>query len=183
MNHIVSKMELYRSSITKIADNYSVPIDLISYLLSNTLKSTLGYLKSEKLSITKRNDNYYVQGLLDSNWLDLEFTKEFVQEVKSLKNIYGESTIEFMDNEDNEVYSADIYDALEQFDSAFKYNPLRQKGLGESKSEDLEKTVLNPKTRDLIKVSLGNKEEADSNSKCFFGGNTELRKEFIKENL
>ena len=72
---------------------------------------------------------------------------------------------------------------MEEFDKAFNLIPIRLKGLGENQPEDLEKTILNSKTRDLIKISIDDLEKANNDSKCFFGGNTELRKEFIKENL
>lgn len=185
MLDIVTKMDEYKQEVDKIAHDKALPIDLISMILSSGLKEALKYLKQNKISISKRNNNYYAQGLLDTDWLDVEFSDELINDINSLSNIYGLTTIEFINNETNEIMEGDIYDVLEVFDKAFKFTPQRFKGLGECKPIDLKRTVLNPTERDIVKITMdnSNKELARKDTKLFFGNNADLRKDFIKENL
>lgn len=59
----------------------------------------------------------------------------------------------------------------------------RYKGLGEMNAEQLWDTTMNPETRSLIKVSIGDAVLAEKRVSVLMGDNVEPRKEWIEENV
>lgn len=59
----------------------------------------------------------------------------------------------------------------------------RYKGLGEMNAEQLWETTMNPDTRSLIKVSIGDAALAEKRVSVLMGDNVEPRKEWIEENV
>ena len=59
----------------------------------------------------------------------------------------------------------------------------RYKGLGEMNAEQLWSTTMNPETRSLIKVNIGDAVLAEKRVSVLMGDNVEPRKEWIEENV
>ena len=57
----------------------------------------------------------------------------------------------------------------------------RNKGIGESSSEELEQTLLNPETRNLIQLNVSNPDTFDALMTTFFGKAVEPRVDYILE--
>ncbi|WP_027119497.1 DNA topoisomerase IV subunit B [[Mycoplasma] testudinis] len=64
-----------------------------------------------------------------------------------------------------------------------KYEIQRYKGLGEMNSEQLWETTMDPKTRQLVRVSLENAVEAERRVTVLMGEGTNTRKIWINENV
>ena len=58
----------------------------------------------------------------------------------------------------------------------------RFKGLGEMSSEQLWETTMNPKTRQIKRIFIGDALEADKTFSMLMGDNVQARKDFISEN-
>jgi len=63
------------------------------------------------------------------------------------------------------------------------YEVNRFKGLGEMNPEQLAETVLNPKTRKLIQISIDDAENAKDTVEALFGKNVDARKKFLFKDL
>ena len=59
----------------------------------------------------------------------------------------------------------------------------RNKGLGESSSEELKYCLLDPETRSVKQLIVPNYAEADQLLECFFGSNVELRRNYLLKGL
>lgn len=62
------------------------------------------------------------------------------------------------------------------------YEILRQKGLGESGAEILEETAMNPETRTIMQVVVGDEELSTEILKIAMGKDVEIRRRWIEEN-
>lgn len=70
--------------------------------------------------------------------------------------------------------------ALEEAKKKYKVKSIgRNKGLGESSSEELEQTLLNPETRNLVRLNVSDSDTFDSLMTTFFGKAVEPRVDFI----
>ena len=63
------------------------------------------------------------------------------------------------------------------------YEVNRFKGLGEMNPDQLAETVLNPKTRKLIQISIDDAENAKNTVEALFGKNVDARKKFLFKDL
>ena len=63
-----------------------------------------------------------------------------------------------------------------------KYKIVRNKGLGETGADDLRYTSMDPATRSLTRITLGDCEEAERWLEIAMGDNPDLRKEWIEAN-
>lgn len=63
------------------------------------------------------------------------------------------------------------------------YEIQRYKGLGEMNADQLWESTMNPKTRKLIKVNIGDAALAEKRVSILMGDDTSLRKEWINENI
>ena len=74
--------------------------------------------------------------------------------------------------------------ALEEFKQQHlgkKYIITRNKGLGEQDAEELEETILNPKTRTLKKIQVSDIQTTDSLFNKLMGDNVTERKKYIEQ--
>ena len=112
-----------------IKNKYSIPADILSMLLSSdTILPIAEYLDEQGLEVTEIDeDEFYIQGLLDNDWLDIELTKSLVKEIKVLANYFGCTTFDVLDKSDGTVYECDIADAIDLLDKAWKYTRYRYK--------------------------------------------------------
>lgn len=185
MMDIVKNSEYFMYHFKMLMNKYSLPEDVLSMLLSNdTILPVAEYLDEQGLEVAEiGDDEFYVQGLLDNNWIDIELTKELVKEVKVLSNYFNCTTFDIIDKADGTVYECDIADAIQLLEKEFKFTRYRYKGLGETNPDELGETTMNPNTRDIIKV-VGDMSDSESElNKVLFGSNADLRKDFIQENL
>ena len=60
---------------------------------------------------------------------------------------------------------------------------IQDKHVGEVNPEELRITTMDPDTRDIIKVVATMDTTENELNKILFGGNADLRKDFIQENL
>ena len=73
---------------------------------------------------------------------------------------------------------------LNQIKNKFSsYEIQRYKGLGEMNADQLWESTMNPKTRKLIKVNIGDAALAEKRVSILMGDDTSLRKEWINENI
>ena len=87
----------------------------------------------------------------------------------------GKKTYYFHDDEE-----------LEDFRSRYKNDSMeigRFKGLGEMNPDQLAETVLDPKTRSLVQISVEDAEQASKTVEHLFGKDVEGRKKFLFKEL
>lgn len=58
-----------------------------------------------------------------------------------------------------------------------------EKHVGEVNPDELFDTTLDPKTRNLIQITLEDKESSSELNKLFFGNSSDKRKDFIQSNI
>jgi DNA gyrase subunit B len=86
--------------------------------------------------------------------------------------------VEYAYDEDARVQILNKYAVTE----SSKVEIQRYKGLGEMNPEQLWETTMNPETRRMSRIHLGDAEEADRNFSMLMGEEVEPRKEFIDAN-
>lgn len=138
VNENISLLELiknedkFKRAFNNLKNKYSLPSEIISMILSNDdLLPVAEYLDEQGLYVseTENEGEFYAQGLLEYEWLDVYLTKEMQEEIKTLGEIYGSETIVINDKNSNELYECDIIDAIELVDTKFKFSRYRFKGL------------------------------------------------------
>lgn len=74
---------------------------------------------------------------------------------------------------------------LNEFKNSYKSNftTQRYKGLGEMNADQLWETTMDPKTRNIIKISISDVMLAEKRVSVLMGDNVEVRKEWIEENV
>ncbi len=108
--------------------------------------------------------NHTITGPIDTKWQDLEISEELIRRSKEIINnlikwmpsING--CIVLRNAKTNSEQDLHLLDALKQLK---KYQPdieHRFKGLGENDPEDIKITIMDPNTRTLIKVNMGDYE-------------------------
>lgn len=182
---VVKKSDEFMTLFKNLKNKHSLPSDVISMILTNdTMLPVAEYLDEQKLEVSETGDDeFYAQGLLDNDWIDIELNEQLSNEVKQLKNIFGVSTFDLYDKKDEVTYECDIVDAIELLEKEFNFTRYRYKGLGEVNPEELRVTTMDPATRDIIKIVPTMDSSENDLNKILFGGNADLRKDFIQENL
>lgn len=131
MLDIIQLSEEFRLKFNLLKNKYALPDDILSMVLSeDNLLTVAEHLDEEGIDVTEIRDNeFYAQGLLEYDWLDVELNNELQKEVKSLINIFNTSKFELTDKKENEIYECDIIDGLNLIDKEFKFSRYRFKGL------------------------------------------------------
>lgn len=132
---IVDYEDDYKREFNNLKNKYSLPKDIISMILSNdSLLPVAEYLDEQGLEVseTENEGEYYVQGLLDYDWIDCFLTIDMKNDIqKSLLSIFEYRSFVITDKDINETYECDIIDGIELIDKAFKFTRYRYKGLTE----------------------------------------------------
>lgn len=185
MLKIIQNEDEFRLRFNMLKNRYSLPTEILSMILSNNeLLIVAEYLDEQGLDVSEiGEDEFYVQGLLEDEWLDIELTQEMANDIRKLRKIFNCQVLDITDKYEKETYECDILDGLDLIDSEFKFTRYRFKGLGETNPEDLAVTSLDQETRDIIKIILDDEDDAEKYNKILFGNNADLRKDFIQENL
>jgi DNA gyrase/topoisomerase IV subunit B len=101
-----------------------------------------------------------IKGVIDGRYQMIELSKDLIRKSKSLIELikkYNTNTKKFI-IKNNKTGSEEEMSLLQMLKTLKKLQPEilhRYKGLGENNADDLKATIMNPNTRTLIKVHLG----------------------------
>lgn len=200
LNHLFT----YKEQLEEIAHNFKVAyqnLDLIIQFMNKqdlkpeieiqTLVDLLTkHFTEYTISLSKnKNEKIYISfSQLNNKWgINSDF---FISlEAKKLLNLY--SNVAILENDwiltltdknksINNNGALNLLSAIEKISKPYM-SVQRYKGLGEMNADQLWETSMDPKTRTLIQVSIGDAIEADSWFDILMGSDVSGRKEFIEE--
>lgn len=139
-----------------------------------------------EIAFNKDTNGILVEGLYNGLfWQNFLINEDFINDIKMVINIFGK--LDFTSiilTKDKETFDELSYrEVYKMITDSLKIERVRFKGLGEADAEELFETTLDPKKRDLIQVTVDDVPKAEEVTNIFFGGNPDLRKKFIDENL
>ena len=187
MVEIISKNKDYYDEIVSLTRYYRTHNEIIEFaLLYYGMRDFGKILKNKFPNLTYHQEEEFVDGEYKSVHQYIVLGKTFKEKCKRLYNIIH-------DINDGSIYyqiidNGNKIDGLHSLGSFFimnqKYLPAidrRIKGIGELPGEVLWSTTLNPKNRELIRLSCNDLERELEIVRILHGPDTELRKKLMKD--
>lgn len=148
----------YTYDMDVVSNRFAIDINLLETILINknaSIESLRDIIKQQYrfLDITKKNNTYILEGLLNSKYQTVFFNDQFMTDINKLYNTYIKNNQYMYYNINGEIKS--LYNMMSLFQSTTPSGLTRNKGLGEMNPEQLAESTLYPSdNRVLIKYTM-----------------------------
>lgn len=187
---ILYNKEEFSEKLSLIQKKYFLGTDMIDTLVYYTCYENNEFIDSvnillenyEQLAVYEKDGYYNIDGFIGTEYHNVRIDEEFEKDIRELGSIYPEYILNYTKN-GKEIEGATLSDFILDVNKN-KIEVNRLKGLGEMNADELWESCLDPEIRNLTQVTLDENDKInDEVIKLFFGNNSNLRKDFVDNNL